>query len=235
MQENMVNYNKLSIVPKNALKTIQAGRLKGFSDINPQWRYETMTAVYGAVGVGWYFDVVKQETIEANSEIGFFVDINLFVKVDGEWSKPIFGSGGSMLLANERNGLHYSDEAKKMAITDALGTAMKLLGVGAPVYRGTSDSKYKEQAEQRPSPSRARTPEPEDTTTENTATHDADPTNKQKVFLKSIMNNALIEDDEAAKIAKWLEKDRTKDEYSTVIDRYKKIIDERIAAEETPY
>ena len=29
-------------------------------------------------------------------------DINLFVKKDGEWSKPIFGNGGNKLIANEK-------------------------------------------------------------------------------------------------------------------------------------
>ena len=117
--------------------------------------------------------------------------------------------------------------------TSAVGRALAFAGYGGSEI--ASADEVANAISNKKGPSRARTPEAEDATTENTATHDADPTNKQKVFLKSIMNNALIEDDEAAKIAKWLEKDRTKDEYSTVIDRYKKIIDERIAAEETPY
>lgn len=134
-------YNQLKTPPPSALKPIRAGRLKGFTDISPQWRIEIMTEIFGPVGIGWYYEITKQETIEADSRVGMFIDINLFVKVDGEWSKPIHGSGGSMLLAQESKGLYYSDESKKMAITDALGVAIKLLGGGADIYRGYSDSK----------------------------------------------------------------------------------------------
>ena len=39
----MKHYDALRSVPKDALKTIEFGNLKGKSDINPQWRYEAMT------------------------------------------------------------------------------------------------------------------------------------------------------------------------------------------------
>ena len=50
------------------------------------------------------------------------------------------------MVANEVRGLHNNDECYKMAVTDALGTAMKLLGVGADIYAGLWDgSKYIDQ------------------------------------------------------------------------------------------
>ncbi len=63
---------------------------------------------------------------------------------DKEWSSPIPGIGGSMLVAKEQSGLHTSDEAYKMAITDALSVAMKMLGVAADIYAGLWDgAEYK--------------------------------------------------------------------------------------------
>ena len=48
-----------------------------------------------------------------------------------------------MLVEKEKAGLHFNDEAYKMAETDALSVAMKALGVGANIYSGMSDgSKY---------------------------------------------------------------------------------------------
>ena len=38
MSENMSIYNAVRSVPNEAIKPIGAGRLKGFSDINPMWR-----------------------------------------------------------------------------------------------------------------------------------------------------------------------------------------------------
>jgi len=76
-----------------------------------------------------------------------FAKVNLYVKVDDKWSDPIPGIGGSMLVTKESAGLHASDEGYKMAITDALSVAMKMLGIGANVYAGLSDSKYSPKAQ----------------------------------------------------------------------------------------
>ena len=145
--EHMILWNKVKSPPASALKTIQAGRLKGMTDIKPMFRYQIMTEVYGLCGIGWKYIVVNK-WLESGSEnqIFAFADVDLFVKVDGEWSEPIQGNGGSMLVTKEKAGLHSSDEAYKMAITDALSTAMKMIGVAADVYLGNWDgSKYKEE------------------------------------------------------------------------------------------
>ena len=136
-------WNKLKSVPADSLKTIQAGRLKGKSDINPQWRYQVLTETFGVCGIGWKYTIDKQ-WIEPyqNGEVAAFVNISLYIKQNGEWSEAIPANGGSMFVANERNGAFVSDECFKMACTDALGTAAKMLGVGADVYKGLQDSKY---------------------------------------------------------------------------------------------
>jgi hypothetical protein len=142
-------WNKLKSVPADSLKTIQAGRLKGKSDINPQWRYQVLTETFGVCGIGWKYTIDKQ-WIEPyqNGEIAAFVNISLYIKQNGEWSEAIPANGGSMFVANERNGAFVSDECFKMACTDALGTAAKMLGVGADVYKGLQDSKYSAPAPQ---------------------------------------------------------------------------------------
>lgn len=148
----METWLKFSKPPVSALKPIQAGRLKGKSDINPQWRYQAMTEVFGMCGIGWKYEIVRLWTEPASHEQVFaFAEIKLYVKRDerDEWSAAIPAIGGSMLVQKEREGLHSNDEAFKMAVTDALGTAMKMLGVAAEVYLGNWDgSKYKETAQE---------------------------------------------------------------------------------------
>lgn len=136
-------YNNVRKVPDNAVRPIEAGRLKGKSDINPMWRIKVLTEQFGPCGIGWYSEILK-EWLEtgASGEIAAFVNINLYIKVDGEWSKPIPGIGGSMFVANERNGLYVSDECYKMAYTDAISVACKALGVGADVYWDKDTTKY---------------------------------------------------------------------------------------------
>ena len=40
-------WNKVRSVPKEAIKAITGGRLKGMSDINPVWRFEKLTEMFG--------------------------------------------------------------------------------------------------------------------------------------------------------------------------------------------
>lgn len=143
MNDNLKLYNAVRKCPENAQKEIKAGRLKGMSDINPMWRIQMLTEQFGICGIGWYYDIVRQWTEQgANGETAAFVNINLYIKNDGEWSKPIEGTGGSMLIANERSGAHTSDECYKMALTDAISVACKALGFAADVYWQAGRTKY---------------------------------------------------------------------------------------------
>lgn len=139
-------YNKVANVPQNAQKQIGAGRLKGMTDINPMWRIDMLTELFGAAGVGWYTEITKQWLEPgADGVICAFCNINLYIKVDGEWSKPIFGTGGSSFVAKEKGGLYTSDEVFKMCYTDALSVACKALGFGANVYWQQGRTKYNDQ------------------------------------------------------------------------------------------
>lgn len=131
--------------PSNALKQINAGRLRGKSDINPQWKIEAMTEVYGLCGEGWYHECTKEDIIKLDdNQVMVFMEVHVYIKnKDGEWSKPIVGFGGDFIVKKENNGMHFNDEAKKMCYTDALGNALKNLGVANDIYRGMWDgSKY---------------------------------------------------------------------------------------------
>lgn len=143
--ENLEIYNKLRVVPQTAIKPIMAGRLKGKSDINPMWRIKAMTETFGVCGIGWKYEVTKQWTETFGQEVKAYCNINLYVKVDGEWSEAIPGTGGSSEVESQRTGLYVSDECYKMALTDALSVAMKALGVAADIYYQMDATKYSAQ------------------------------------------------------------------------------------------
>ena len=141
--DNLEIYSRVCEVPGNAQKKIAAGRLKGFTDINPMWRIKKLTEVFGACGIGWYTDDIKHWLEDgADGTKTAHVTLNLYVKVDDEWSKPIFGIGGASYISNEKSGAYTSDECFKMAYTDALSVACKALGFGADVYWAAGRSKY---------------------------------------------------------------------------------------------
>ena len=147
-------YKILSRPPKDALREIQAGKLKGKTDINPQWRYKAMTEMFGLVGIGWKYEVQKLWTEQgAGSEKLAFAQVAVFVKDGDAWSEPIVGIGGSRLVQLEKGAAVSNDEGYKMAVTDAFSTALKMLGVAADIYAGRWDgTKYNDEPATLPQP-----------------------------------------------------------------------------------
>lgn len=136
--DSMSIYDQLRQVPQNAIKKISGGKLAGMSDINPMWRIKRMTEVFGPYGQGWRMEISERWRDEVQTNSGTEVSANVKVAVSyrteaGEWSEPAYGYGGSKLLGKGK-GSDLDDEAWKMALTDALGVAMKLLGMAADVY-----------------------------------------------------------------------------------------------------
>ncbi len=143
MEDNLKLWNEVRSVPDEAKKQITGGRLNGMTDINPTFRLKTLTEIFGMCGVGWYYNITDKRLEQGtDGVISCFVQIELFVKVGNEWSKPIIGVGGSAFVSKEKNGLYTSDECEKMALTDAISVSCKALGIGADVYWAKDRTKY---------------------------------------------------------------------------------------------
>lgn len=143
MSDNLNLYEKFRSVPDNAQREIKGGRLNGKTDINPMWRIKTLTEQFGPCGTGWWYEITDKHLERTEiGEVAAFVDIVLYYVVDGQVSKPVYGTGGSSFIAKESKGLYVSDECYKMALTDAISVACKALGVGADVYWNKDATKY---------------------------------------------------------------------------------------------
>lgn len=149
--DNMKLYNVGREVPNEAKKPINAGRLKGMTDINPMWRIKRLTEMFGPCGVGWWYEITDKQIVcdELTKQKAAFVDILLFYKdpESGKDSHGIPGTGGSSFVAQESKGAYLSDECFKMALTDAISVAAKALGIGADVYFDKDRTKYSGQEE----------------------------------------------------------------------------------------
>jgi hypothetical protein len=214
--DNLKIYNALKQPPKEALKTIQAGRLRGMSDINPQWRYKAMTEQFGVCGIGWKYEIEKVwSEPQDDGQVFAFAKINLYIRDGEKWSDVIPAIGGSMLVSKESAGLHASDEGYKMAVTDALGTAMKMLGVAADIYAGMWDgAKYRDtiEAPAKPVSTPAETPQKSDGIT---------PPQTKKIHATAKEKNLSAEEARAymqKTFKKNSTKELTKDEASTMIE-----------------
>lgn len=141
--KNTKLYESLRAVPENAQKSFTNGRFNG-TDINPMWRIKRMTEMFGPCGIGWYYEVVNRSIEKSldGSSLCTFIGINLYIRdeVSGGWSKPIYGEGGNtfcQLVADKKTNttkFFTTDEAYKMALTDAFSNATKQLGLGADVW-----------------------------------------------------------------------------------------------------
>ena len=147
--------------PQDALKPITAGRLKGKSDINPQWRIQALTEQYGICGVGWAYEIKEKEYVDvpATGEKMVFITVHLLIR---DWNYPdeykwignAIGIGGDFVVKREKEGLHANDEGLAMALTDAIGKAAKVFGIANNVYRGKFETKYSREDGKEPQDSR---------------------------------------------------------------------------------
>ena len=119
------------------------------------WRIKKLTEMFGPVGFGWYYEILEERLEEvSNGEVLAFVKINLFYKLDGEWSMPVQGTGGNKMINKWSKGLTTNDECFKMALTDAISVASKSIGIGAKVYWEKDNTKYsiQENPKSKPAP-----------------------------------------------------------------------------------
>lgn len=141
--DHLTLYNALAQPPQEALRAIEAGRMKGKTDINPMWRIKALTQQFGPCGIGWKYEITRQWLEPgAQGEVSAFCNILLYYKWDNQWSEGVPGTGGSAFVAKERGGLYQSDECYKMALTDAISVAAKALGVAGNVYWQNDPGKY---------------------------------------------------------------------------------------------
>lgn len=134
--DTLAYWNAWAHVAPGMLKRISGGSLNGMSDINPVWRFQALTEAFGPCGFGWRIREVERWTHEAAGEVAAFVKVEIYINIGGTWSEPVEGTGGSKLVRRDKNGTSLSDEAWKMATTDAISVACKSLGLAADVYTG---------------------------------------------------------------------------------------------------
>lgn len=135
-------WGKMQDTPKDAQKQIAAGRLKGFTDINPMFRFKRLTETFGPCGVGWNYTIDRLWMENFGDEVKAFVQVSILYKQDDKWMGPVPGIGGSSFVSKERGGAYVNDECYKMALSDAIGTACKALGMSADIYYSKDRTKY---------------------------------------------------------------------------------------------
>ncbi len=141
MTDNLRHWSALERTDPAHTKPFDRGRFKGTAT-KPIWNERHMTEHFGPCGLGWGMDKPEFSLVPAGNELTVFCTVALWYK-DGEATGTVYGVGGDKVIRVDRNGPFVSDEAYKAAFTDALGNAMKRLGVNADIHMGRfEDHKY---------------------------------------------------------------------------------------------
>ena len=158
--DKMTIYELGRSVPPEAQKPFSNGSFSG-TDINPMWRIKKLTEIFGPAGIGWYTEVLSERAETYGNTVMAIVDLNLYVKTEEGWSKPIFGTGGNQLVSETKSGLKPSDEGYKKAYTDALSIACKALGIGADIWfsKDVNNDPTMKYANQKPKATKKATPQ----------------------------------------------------------------------------
>lgn len=156
MNDNLRLWDKLGRTDPSQTKPFtRSGGFKG-NAIKPMWSFRRMTEEFGPVGLGWGVNEPSFQVVSgSDGEILVYCTVSVWYgegKGDDERNcihTPVFGVGGDKVVVKQSSGLRSDDEAFKKAYTDAIGNALKLIGVGADVHMGLfDDSKYVQEMEQ---------------------------------------------------------------------------------------
>ena len=146
--DNTALWDILKRTDPGATKPFQrAGGFRG-TQIDPAWRLQMMTEVFGPVGFGWGWEQVEWTIAERMvficARVWFSDPLNRERRF---YTGPQWG--GTEMVRRNRDGTERpDDECFKMSMTDAIGKCFLQLGLAADVYLGQyDDSKYREESE----------------------------------------------------------------------------------------
>lgn len=150
MAENTRLWDKLGKTdPANTKSFKRAGGFSGTA-IKPMWSFRRMTEEFGPCGLGWGVNEPSFQVVPgSDGEVLVYCTVSVWYQEGSGILGTVFGVGGDKVVVKQSSGLRSDDEAFKKAYTDAIGNALKLIGVGADVHMGLfDDSKYVQEMEQ---------------------------------------------------------------------------------------
>jgi hypothetical protein len=157
MIDNLRHWLALEKTDPSATKPFErAGGFKGTAT-KPIYHEKRMTEHFGPCGIGWGMSKPEFQLVTAENETLVYCTVALWY-VDGEQIGEVFGVGGDKVVAQQKRGPFVSDEAFKAAFTDALGNAMKHLGVSADIHMGEFDKYGRDRDDARPASARPAAP-----------------------------------------------------------------------------
>jgi hypothetical protein len=145
MADNLALWDRLGKTdPAHTKKFQRGGGFRGTA-IKPIYTTQKMTEEFGPAGKGWGMGEPTFQVVPGSEgQVAVYCTVSLWYRPEGDDKvSAVYGVGGDMVVVKQSSGLRTDDEAFKKAFTDAIGNAMKHLGMSADVHMGLfDDSKY---------------------------------------------------------------------------------------------
>ena len=155
MSDNLDLWNRYYMPPPEATKNPEAIKA-GFkcTSIDAMWRVQVATELFGPMGIGWGIEVIDDRVIDgapimdADGKEGIEKVHVVRIKLWYEWQGKrgeVTHFGQTAFVSRTGNGSNKpykfvtDEEAPKKSLTDAMGKALSMIGVGAAVYMGKFD------------------------------------------------------------------------------------------------
>ena len=123
-------------------KKVTLGR--SFTAIDPYRQIERATEVFGPVGEGWGYDIVRSFVTDATNQ--YVVEVRMW---HGNPENAFMQCGQAGLFIDRKQERPDADFAKK-AVTDAVTKCLSILGFNADIFLGKfEDNKYVQEMEQK--------------------------------------------------------------------------------------
>lgn len=133
--------------PRYTKEFNRGGGFKGTA-INPTFMVMRATEAFGPPGIGWGYEIVKEEMLvgaalsDNCNELTHCLQVKLWYMIDGKRGE-IEHFGATTYVGKNKYGSFTDEEAKKKSLTDAISKCLSWLGFSADVHLGLyDDSKY---------------------------------------------------------------------------------------------
>ena len=154
---NLEIWNRFADIDPAYTKPITGKPYKGTSP-NPQYVIRCLTDIFGPVGQGFGWEVVREEFTPLGDQVLHWCRIRFW---HGKRENCFESYGQTKALMKTQNGMMLDEDAPKKSLTDAIIKASSQLGIAANIFLGRwDDQKYvqqvnseyrKEDAKQKPS------------------------------------------------------------------------------------
>lgn len=132
-------WDELCVTNPKYTKDFNNGTYRGKS-ISPMYIFQRLTELFGPNGMGWGWEILSQEIVDAGSEKLCFVTIQGWYKHNGEVHKTSPQIAGEKIMYTTSKGrLIVDDEAFKKAVTDGATKCFTYIGSSADVHLGLHD------------------------------------------------------------------------------------------------